>query len=186
MKTRDRIILKMSELIAEKGYDKSSIGQVADAIGIKKASIYYYFRTKESILMAIFEEMLEVISIECKDSITPESYKEHLLSLSDLYVNDFLSSPKNLKVLMEFYVQSQRIESINKMTKDLGERFKEEVNELLNTGVKLKVFKEPFDIELNTQKIMNVIYGIEFNIVFDMKLDNSLIWKDLVQSMLKE
>ena len=38
--TKQRILDTMCTLVAQRGYDKTSIGQIADLIGIKKASIY--------------------------------------------------------------------------------------------------------------------------------------------------
>ncbi|MEG0924997.1 MAG: TetR/AcrR family transcriptional regulator, partial [Anaerovoracaceae bacterium] len=55
--TKDKIIEAMYHLVAEKGYDKTSIGQIADSIGIKKASVYYYFKSKED----IFFQMVKII-----------------------------------------------------------------------------------------------------------------------------
>ena len=55
--TKDKILEAMYMLIAEKGYDKSSIGQIADRIGIKKASIYYYFASKEEILLELVQDL---------------------------------------------------------------------------------------------------------------------------------
>ncbi|HWO62763.1 MAG TPA: helix-turn-helix domain-containing protein [Umezawaea sp.] len=40
-------------LFAEHGYDGTSLQMIADAMGVAKANVYYYFRTKASILEAM-------------------------------------------------------------------------------------------------------------------------------------
>ncbi|MEO6086341.1 MAG: helix-turn-helix domain-containing protein [Umezawaea sp.] len=42
-------------LFAEHGYDGTSLQMIANAMGVTKANVYYYFRTKASILEAMLE-----------------------------------------------------------------------------------------------------------------------------------
>jgi AcrR family transcriptional regulator len=44
------------QLFAEKGYDGTSLLDIADAVGLLKGSLYYYARSKEDLLFAIVEE----------------------------------------------------------------------------------------------------------------------------------
>ena len=43
-------------LFTEQGYESTSLRQIADELGINKASLYYYFDSKEAILQSLFEE----------------------------------------------------------------------------------------------------------------------------------
>jgi AcrR family transcriptional regulator len=43
-------------LFTEQGYDATSLRQIADALGINKASLYYHFPSKEAILRSLFEQ----------------------------------------------------------------------------------------------------------------------------------
>lgn len=43
-------------LFTEQGYEATSLRQIADELGINKASLYYYFDSKEAILQSVFEE----------------------------------------------------------------------------------------------------------------------------------
>ena len=52
-----RKIIEVSiRLMGEKGYRGTSLQMIADKVGIKKASIFHHFETKESILLAILQE----------------------------------------------------------------------------------------------------------------------------------
>jgi AcrR family transcriptional regulator len=43
-------------LFTDQGYESTSLRQIADEIGINKASLYYYFDSKEAILQSLVEE----------------------------------------------------------------------------------------------------------------------------------
>ena len=53
MTTRDRLSVEAARLFAERGYHGTSIGDLADALGIRKASIYSHIRGKEDLLATI-------------------------------------------------------------------------------------------------------------------------------------
>jgi AcrR family transcriptional regulator len=42
-------------LFAEQGYDKTSLREIAEQVGVTKAALYYHFPSKEQILVALFE-----------------------------------------------------------------------------------------------------------------------------------
>lgn len=54
--TRQRAIRVALQLFTEQGYEATSLRQIADALGINKASLYYHFPSKEAILHAAFEQ----------------------------------------------------------------------------------------------------------------------------------
>lgn len=54
--TRALIRRTALRLFTEQGYDATSLRQIADELGINKASLYYYFDSKQAILEALFDE----------------------------------------------------------------------------------------------------------------------------------
>ncbi|MGH8980535.1 MAG: TetR/AcrR family transcriptional regulator [Acidimicrobiales bacterium] len=55
--TRDRILDIALRLFTEKGFDATSLQEVADELGFTKAALYYHFKSKEDILMALHTRM---------------------------------------------------------------------------------------------------------------------------------
>jgi AcrR family transcriptional regulator len=56
--TRAQIRSVALELFAEHGYDKTSLREIAERLGVTKAAVYYHFRTKEEIVASLFDEQL--------------------------------------------------------------------------------------------------------------------------------
>ncbi|MFF2775330.1 TetR/AcrR family transcriptional regulator [Streptomyces sp. NPDC058052] len=55
--TRQRIQDVALELFAEQGYEKTSLREIAERLDVTKAALYYHFKTKEDILVGIFEDL---------------------------------------------------------------------------------------------------------------------------------
>ena len=54
---RSEVLAAATRVFHEKGYEASSIQDVADELGILKGSLYYYIDSKEDLLFAIIEEV---------------------------------------------------------------------------------------------------------------------------------
>jgi AcrR family transcriptional regulator len=57
--TRGRIRAVAIELFTARGYDKTSLREIADRVGITKASLYYHYPSKQALLLAIVEPFLD-------------------------------------------------------------------------------------------------------------------------------
>ena len=56
--TKERILSVAIDLFAQKGFDAVSLREIAEAAGIRKATLYYYFTSKDQMLENIFEYMM--------------------------------------------------------------------------------------------------------------------------------
>ena len=57
--TKQEILEASLELFSVQGFEATSISQIADAVGIRKASLYSHFDSKQAILDAIVKEVLQ-------------------------------------------------------------------------------------------------------------------------------
>lgn len=57
-KTKNKILSIAETLFAEKGYDGTSMQEVADTASVNKALIYYHFKNKQDIIDSLFERTL--------------------------------------------------------------------------------------------------------------------------------
>ena len=57
--TKQEILEVSLELFSVQGFEATSISQIANAVGIRKASLYSHFENKQAILDALVKEVLE-------------------------------------------------------------------------------------------------------------------------------
>ncbi|WP_405978917.1 TetR/AcrR family transcriptional regulator [Streptomyces sp. NBC_00158] len=59
--TRQRIQDVALELFAEQGYEKTSLREIAERLEVTKAALYYHFKTKEDIIISVFDDLTRPI-----------------------------------------------------------------------------------------------------------------------------
>jgi AcrR family transcriptional regulator len=86
--TRQRIQAIALELFAEQGYEKTSLREIAERLGVTKAALYYHFKSKEDIVRSFTEdyraELEEVISWGASQPRTPGTRAEILARYADI------------------------------------------------------------------------------------------------------
>jgi len=60
--TRDEILGTAMRKFVDQGYDKTSLREIAEAVGVTKAALYYHFRTKDDIVRAAMDEYVDAVN----------------------------------------------------------------------------------------------------------------------------
>ncbi|KMQ75749.1 transcriptional regulator, TetR family [Marinobacter subterrani] len=72
---RGRLLTEAARLFREKGYERTTVRDLAAAVGIQSGSLFHHFRTKEEILKAVMVETIRLntalmqAALEAADSI---------------------------------------------------------------------------------------------------------------------
>lgn len=77
---REQILISAAKLFIEHGYYGLSMRQIAESVGVTKAALYYHFKDKEDLFLAVLETYLENIEtlvieiqnleIDCSEKIS--------------------------------------------------------------------------------------------------------------------
>lgn len=81
---RQSILDAASRLFIEKGFGGTNINDIADVLGVSRTALYYYFRSKESILEALTEEVTEAAgalakTVSVSETLPPEAALRQLI-----------------------------------------------------------------------------------------------------------
>lgn len=99
--TRDRICEVAASLFAEQGYEKTTIRQVADAYGVESATLYYYMKNKEDLLLTISVDCLTETKRVLDESLdSSEDPLSKLRSAVELHMATVLRSRDRHRVML--------------------------------------------------------------------------------------
>jgi TetR/AcrR family transcriptional regulator len=122
-----------ADLIAERGLADAKIDEIAEAAGIPKATLYYYFSGKEEILSFLLADMLELIAGEVGTAVTaPGTARERLEQAVQAQLRVMLEHPA---VCMALVGDLGRATRLPELAVALRTAFHEPIEELLAEGV---------------------------------------------------
>ncbi|GEM_PF-163609 len=99
--TKRQIMDAAKRIFAEKGYDASSLDDIAREAQVKKALIFYYFPSKETLFLEAWNEGIDELEHHLFSEIEGESiYIRKLKKLLKAYV-DFVMGRKDIMKLIE-------------------------------------------------------------------------------------
>lgn len=133
---RQRIIDAAYQVIAEKGYEKSSIKDIAHVSGVAPGLVHYYFTSKE--------EILSVLLMEASRQYTRYMENMRATVASEQLPEAALSEPKNrvekqpdwYKLRYEFFALGLRNSSIAPAVNELLENGRQGISHILQNTLK--------------------------------------------------
>lgn len=96
----DEILDAAAELFTERGYAATSTRQIAEAVGIRQASLYHYFPTKGEILTALLEATVQAPLALARSVVSADGDPlDRLLQLARSDAGQLLAARYNLGAL---------------------------------------------------------------------------------------
>jgi AcrR family transcriptional regulator len=126
--TRSRLRELALRLFAEQGYEKTSLREIAEQLGVTKAALYYYFKSKEDIVRSLVEDYVadldELIAWGKTQPRTADTRAE--------IVRRYLHIVANGAEVFRMLHQNQAAVSGFANAKERGEVFKERIDALVD------------------------------------------------------
>jgi AcrR family transcriptional regulator len=167
-----QIIETAERLFSERGFDGTSVRDIADEAGINVAMISYYFGSKEKLMEALFELRVGTVKMRIESLIKDESITplEKVNILIDEHIERIMQKQCFHKIMVGVQVTNKN-PAILKAANKVKLRNAAVVTELIKEGQKKGVFKKKVDVVLmlNTmigtvsQSLISMDYYREFN-----------------------
>jgi AcrR family transcriptional regulator len=153
---REHILNVAEELFAEKGFDGTSVRDIAQHAGVNLAMISYYFGSKEKLLESLIElragyayGILEELNKD--ESLSPWDKIDRLV---DFYVDRIIHNMKFHTIMWQ--ENSARSEEIKNRTIGIKLRNLEQITKIIADGQQKKLFRQ-VDIPMTVGTIMGTI-----------------------------
>jgi len=188
-KKREDIILAALEVFAEKGFQRTSIKDIAERAGIGKGTVYEYFKDKDEIIRNSFYYFQKFFEFDIQNTIL--SSKNGIEKLSDLIksITKILRSDneKYIDLVFDFWAEGIKGHSKKLMLNEMNMYYKSYRNlfeDVLNEGIEDGSFRRDMDPVSVASIIIGMLDGImvqwilEKNVMKGMNIEKSIL--DLV------
>ncbi len=93
-KLEQRIVETARNLFVERGFEKTSMSEIAAASGINRTTLHYYFHTKERMFQAVFSDIIRSFLPRIQVIFdTDMPFDEKLSQVLDVYIRIFTENP---------------------------------------------------------------------------------------------
>ena len=153
---REHILVVAEELFAQKGFDGTSVRDIAQSAGVNLAMISYYFGSKEKLLESLVEwragYAYGILDELNKDqSLSPWDKIDRLV---EFYVDRILNNLRFHNIM--YQESSMRSEELRKMVIAIKMRNLEQITKIITDGQQRKLFRQ-VDVPMTVGTIMGTI-----------------------------
>ncbi len=98
---RAEILDAAARLFAERGYEGTSMADLADLVGLRKASLFHHFASKEVLYKAALERIVsDVGAVVLANAVSPGTFAERLDMISDALTGALFAQPFAARVIV--------------------------------------------------------------------------------------
>ena len=180
----DQVRAAALRLFKEKGYHATSMRDIASEVGINKGSLYSYIRSKEDLLIPVFERAMGVLLAQIEDIAADHSLQPTHRLTRAIHAH-IAAVADNLDVLTVYLSEWRQLEAKSLTTvREQRERYAALFLEILEDGVRSGEFRA-----MDTRIVMLGMIGM-CNYLFrwyrpEGRLTNDQIADELIEMVMR-
>jgi AcrR family transcriptional regulator len=148
-------IRSAAAVFAEKGYHGSSTGDIAEHMGIKQGSLYYYFKSKEDALSEVcLYGMHDYVERMHSIAASDQSFKAKLVATVTSHITKYREKNEALRVY-----NAERLylsESKRTRLKELGTGYRQELEGIFEESIKNGEIRPSIDCRFSAHAVIGM------------------------------
>ncbi len=155
-----QILEAAAELFARNGFDRTSVDEIAKSAGLSKGAIYWYFPSKEKILIALAEQYETANQMAVMAMASDEQFGSKALYLAHRhFFEEKAQDPLPDLLFQQFISMGQKYPEISEALQRNNDNWARVITGLLDQSVARGDFK-PFNTELIAEAISAIYRGV--------------------------
>lgn len=183
----ERILAAAARVFARQGYHQARVAEIARAAEVAHGTVYLYFRSKEELLVRLFEERLGALVAEARARLAAEpDPPARLRTLVHLHLEGLAADP-GLAVVTQVELR-QAPSPLRERIQAILRRYLELIDEVVRDGQR----RGAFDPDVDPRQARNVIFGALDQTVtawvmtgfrFDLRAQAEPTWRMLLRGL---
>ena len=158
---RKELIDTAEQLFITKGYDQTAVSDIVKEVNLSQGAFYYYFESKEDVLVAILEKNVAVMEIALRQTAERTDLDE-AVKLNAMF-NQFISATVSGKKIHN-YIHQEMNAALQKKLKKL--RFSARIAQIIAEVISKGVEKGRFNVSrpLETSYLLIMVLASAFRV----------------------
>jgi len=138
---KTQILQAAQETFTERGFHKTRMTDIAEASGLSKGALYWYFESKDSIILSLLDRVFEPELQELKSLLKDErSAEERLIIYAERGAEDIQNMLKWMPLVYEFFSLAFRRDAIKELISAFYQTNMSLLEDLIQQGIDLGEF----------------------------------------------
>jgi len=157
---RSEIAHAAAVLILQKGFNETSVSQIANAVGIGKSTLYDYFTNKDEIILYLLDEPLDELTERSRALIAAVgSADERLYKVMHMHLEVLL---RNKAYLLKLTLEAQRLSTESQQRYQVKRyRYQDMLQGLINEGIEEGNFRT-----IDSAMVMKILLAMISSVAF--------------------
>jgi len=173
--TKEEIIKVALEHFAKKGYENTSMQEIAEDLNITKPALYYHFKNKQDLYNEIFKFYFEKLNFTNQNSL-----EKNIIHYIDVFGNFFIQNPLIAKLFAKElasegeHLKEETLMILSKTIRFLQNSLPTNINPLFIQTLFVSAFTT-YSNTLNLRKKVSKIIAVDDNFDIKKEIKNTII-----------
>ena len=144
-----RILEAARKVFQTKGYDGARMQEIADEAGVNKALLHYYYRNKDTIFQAVFEESFGILAQKIRETfLSDRPFRSQVEEFTRYYINFITENPFLPHfILNALYEKPEQIKALFEKNRINPDQILKHIREKI--GNELQITADPLHVYIN-------------------------------------
>lgn len=174
-KKKQRSIIRSAiKVFSHKGFDRSTVSDIAKEAGIGKGTFYEYFKSKDEVIHLTFDYFMKELVPDFQEIVhqsIPASEKIMLMIKSISHITESKEQQDLLGLMFDVWAEGIRSQPHRKSTelkmKRLYKDYREPVVEVLKQGIRTGEFRSDIKTKVEASVLVGLIDGLMVQWILD-------------------
>jgi AcrR family transcriptional regulator len=165
--SRDEILKAAMRLFAVRGFHETSMSEVARAASVSKALIFWHFKTKEELFMAVLNRLLEPYFIDFAEEAGALDEKSQILRLIELYLVFVRDNASSIRFFVAQLLHDEKLsDGLTNQVLQLYDGYRTLLIDLIGRAQEKHLCKRDFPPQAATSFLLAMLNGLLMSFLF--------------------
>jgi AcrR family transcriptional regulator len=181
--SRDEILKAAAHLFAHRGFHETSMSEVAREARVSKALIFWHFKTKEELFLAVLNRLLEPYFIDFAEEATILDERDQIVKLVEAYLAFVRDNASSVRFFLAQILHGERLsDGLNDQVLRLYEGYRSLLIDLICRAQEKGLCRREFTPEAAGRFLLSALNGTLIEFLF---MGNAVIDSEGAVSMLR-
>jgi AcrR family transcriptional regulator len=173
--SRDEILKAAIQLFANRGFHETSMSEVAREAKVSKALIFWHFKTKEELFLAVLNKLLEPYVIDFAEESEKLDAREQIKKLIGGYVNFVRENASSVSFFLRRFMNGEEMpDAFTEQIRRLYDLYQALLTDRIRLAQETGLCPHTYQPDVMANFVLAALNGLLINLLFTSQMPSNL------------